>query len=134
MQKQDNFEAALANLRDDLQKPLDFESAREVAGRVALFAICLEQAWKTMKQVLEYQGFEESQTGSPRIIMRLAYSAHLIDDQEGWFQMWDDRNHASHIYNAERAQAIIDRIGSRHIGLLVALEQKLQTPEWRIGE
>ncbi len=43
-----------------------------LTGLVALYEICFEQAWKAMKEELEDNGFDESKTGSPRQILKLA--------------------------------------------------------------
>lgn len=81
MRKYDNFLKALSNLKDiyDYSEPY---SNVEISGMVALYSICFEQSWKAMKEILEINGYAESSTGSPRSILKLAYSAGIISDLE----------------------------------------------------
>lgn len=52
-------------------------------GLVHLFSICFEQAWKAMKEILEEHGYADVRTGSPRMIIKLAYQAGMVTDEEG---------------------------------------------------
>jgi hypothetical protein len=74
MKKFDNFCKALSNLQvlRDTEEPYDILT---MTGGVALFEICFEQAWKTMKDILADQGYSAAQTGSPKQILKLAYSS-----------------------------------------------------------
>ena len=65
MRKYDNFCKALKNLKE-CQKYQEPYSTVTETGLVALFEICFEQAWKTMKACLQEHGYEEGRTGSPK--------------------------------------------------------------------
>ncbi len=78
-----------------------------VTGLVGLFEICFEQAWKMMKEVLTEHGYDESVTGSPRMILKTAYAAGMIKDEELWLKALQDRNNAAHAYNEIIALDII---------------------------
>ena len=47
------------------------------------------------------------QTGSPKQILKLAYSAGMIQDEEKWLAMLVSRNDVTHSYNEEVALALI---------------------------
>ena len=76
MKKFDNFCLALENLNDVYNYDEPYENV-VLTGLVALYEICFEQSWKAMKEILEYSGFEESATGSPRQVLKTAYKAGL---------------------------------------------------------
>ena len=109
MKKFDNFSKALDNLRlvRVLNEPYDVLT---LTGSAALFEICFEQAWKAMKEILQEHGYSEGQTGSPKQILKLAYSAGMIQDEGKWLTMFVSRNDVTHSYNEEIAIALVKRV------------------------
>ncbi len=86
MKKFENFKAALVNLNDIFSYKEPYGNV-EIAGMVGLYEICFEQSWKAMKELLENFGYAEGATGSPRTILKTAYKAGMISDEEmHWFR------------------------------------------------
>ena len=85
MKKYENFCAALANMKEIYNYEEPFDNVI-LTGLVGLYEICFEQAWKMMKEILEMHGFEEGATGSPKIILKTAYKAGMIKDEELWLR------------------------------------------------
>lgn len=108
MKKVDNFCAALANLKDIYEYEAPYSHV-VLTGLVALYEICFEQSWKAMKEILEYNGFAEGQTGSPRQILKTAFHAGLIKDEELWLKALVARNNVAHAYNRAVALDIVDQ-------------------------
>ena len=81
MKKYENFKAALKNLKDiyDYEEPYNNVV---LTGLAALYEICFEQSWKAMKELLVNEGVSEAATGSPKSILKAAYKAGLIDDEQ----------------------------------------------------
>ncbi len=125
MKKYENFCKAFENLKvvATVSAPYNILT---ITGCVGLFKICFEQAWKVMKQTLELHGYDESQTGSPRMILKLAFRAQLINDEQNWLDMLDSRNSVPHSYNEEIASRIIDRTQQCYIGLFENLKKTLE--------
>lgn len=125
MKKFENFCKALDNLRlvRDLNEPYDVLT---LTGSAALFEICFEQAWKVMKEILQGHGYGEGQTGSPKQILKLAYSAGMIQDEEKWLAMLVSRNDVTHSYNEEIALALVKRVKEEYIDLLDVLRVELE--------
>ena len=117
----ENFCKALDNLRlvRDLNGPYD---ALLLTGNAAPF----EQARKAMKEILQEHGYNEGQTGSPKQILKLAYSAGMIQDEEKWLAMLVSRNDVTHSYNEEVALALVKRVKEEYIDLLDALKAELE--------
>lgn len=107
MKKFDNFCNALKNLNDiyDYNEPY---GNVEMTGLVGLFEVCFEQSWKAMKEFLERDGFAAGQTGSPRQILKTAYQAGMISDEDLWLSALTARNNVSHAYNKAVALDIIN--------------------------
>ena len=124
MKKFENFSNALENLRlvKDIKEPYDVLT---LTGSVALFQICFEQSWKAMKEILLRHGYAESQTGSPKQIVKLAYSAGMVQDQDGWLNMLDSRNNVVHSYNEVIAKEIIESVKKSYIDLFDKLKTEL---------
>ena len=124
MKKFENFCKALDNLRlvQDTTEPYDVMT---LTGSIALFEICFEQAWKAMKEILTDHGYSEGQTGSPKQIVKLAYSAGMVQDEKGWLAMLVSRNDAAHSYNEEVALGLIQLIKENYISLFEVLKTEL---------
>lgn len=123
--KYENFCKSLSNLHlvQTVEEPYDVMT---LTGSAALFGICFEQAWKAMKEILLSHGFAESQTGSPKQILKLAYSAGMLHDETQWLAMLASRNDVSHSYNEETAKALIQRVKADYIDLLDTLQQEME--------
>lgn len=106
MRKYENFCSAYKNFSDSiiLEPPYDTVT---LTGLVGLFGIVFEQAWKMMKEVLEYHGYAQSSTGSPRTIIKTAFQTGMIDDEEAWLKALVARNNVAHSYNEEIALSIV---------------------------
>lgn len=69
---------------------------------VQAFEFTYELAWKTMKDYLENEGYDEVNNSKQTI--RTAFQAGLISNPEEWMAAVEKRNLASHTYN----QVILD--------------------------
>ena len=125
MKKFDNFSRALANLESSNVYEPPFEPTIQ-AGIVSLFQICFEQAWKTLKEMLEYHGLNTEQVSSPRKIIKLAYQNRMIADQENWLGLLDTRNELAHTYSEEDSLDAIQRIRDIYVGLFKDLHKELE--------
>ena len=128
MKKFENFQRALRNL-EEIRKCKEPYEIFVLTGQVALFKMCFEQSWKAMKEILEYNGYDESRTGSPRSILKLAYQAGMIDNEELWVEALAARNNVSHAYNEGIATKIVSETKAKYIDMFEALEEKVQS-DW----
>lgn len=126
MKKYENFCNALHNLKDiyDYNEPY---TNVEMSGLVALYEICFEQAWKAMKEILEQQGFAEERTGSPKIVLKTAFAAGMIGDEELWMTALNARNNVTHSYNKEIALDIINQTKDKFYQMFEALKIEIDT-------
>lgn len=124
MKKYENFCNAFQNLKDiyDYNEPY---TNVEMSGLVALYEICFEQSWKAMKEILEQQGFAEERTGSPKIVLKTAFAAGMIGDEELWMQALVARNNVAHSYNKEIALDIINQTKNRFYKMFETLKQEI---------
>lgn len=117
-EKYNYFTAAVARLREALndyqQNPLD--SVRD--GTIQRFEFCTELAWKTMREYLLDQGYTE--INSPKAVIKQAFAFGMIQDQQAWIDLLNDRNLTSHVYDEATAKAIFERIAEKHLALFDA--------------
>jgi len=125
MKKFDNFCKALDNLKTARNYEEPYDTVTQT-GIIALFEICFEQSWKVMKAVLEEHGRSPQKTGSPRMIIKLAFSAGMIDDEETWLELLKTRNTLTHTYDEEMATESIKVIKSSYIGLFERLRDEIE--------
>ncbi|HJA67229.1 nucleotidyltransferase [Lachnoclostridium sp. An169] len=128
MKKYENFSRALDNLQDIYRYQEPYDNV-VLTGLVALYEICFEQAWKAMKEILEYSGYKESATGAPRQILKTAYQAGMIGDQQLWLDALASRNNVAHACNKDVALDIIRAVKSRYYEMFVSLKNEIET-EW----
>ena len=125
MKKYENFVSAFDNLKDiyDYNEPYGNVL---LTGLVGLFEVCFEQSWKAMKEILEANGFSEGKTGSPKQILKTAYSAGMIEDEEMWLDALVSRNNVAHAYNKEIALEIVRNTKETYFKLFETLVVKLK--------
>ena len=93
---------------------------------VALYEICFEQAWKAMKDRLEFSGYAEQKLGSPRAVIKMAYQANLLADEQLWLDALQARNNVAHSYNEQIALGIIADSKSKFIAMFEALKREIE--------
>ena len=86
-----------------------------------------------MKEQLEISGYSEHKIGSPRVVIKLAYQAEMIQDEALWLKALLARNNVAHSYNEAIALDIIRDSKLSFIAMFEALEAELLT-RWVIVE
>lgn len=95
-------------------------------GLVGLFKLAFEQSWKMIKEILEYHGYEQSSTSSPRIVIKTAYQAGMITEEEKWLMALAARNNVAHSYNEEIALEIIKETKEIYTGMFLKLKETVE--------
>ena len=128
MKKYENFCAALNNLAvvPRYHEPYDTVT---MTGLVGLFEICFEQAWKMIKEILEQHGYEGAATGSPKLIIKTAYQASMIQDENKWLSALHARINVAHSYNQAVALAIINQTREQFLSMFFELKETVDK-EW----
>ena len=125
MKKFENFQAALKNLKDIYSYQEPYGNV-VITGIVGLYEICFEQSLKAMKEILETHGYAEGATGSPRMILKTAYKAGMITDEELWISALVSRNNVAHAYNERIAMDIINQTKEKYYDMFVQLSQTIE--------
>ncbi len=101
-------------------KRLD-EAVREASdeldrdGVIQRFEFTFEVFWKTIKILLEYEGYR---CAGPRSCLKEAARRGFLQDAEVTLDMLEDRNRSSHIYDEAMAEEIFNRIKENHVELI----------------
>ncbi len=124
MKKWDNFQASLKNLSAiyDEEPPYDVVT---LTGMVALFQICFEQSWKAMKEILEEQGYTEFALGSPKRVIKTAFEARMITEEDVWLEALQARNNVVHSYNERIALSIVEQTKESFYPMFCALRDEM---------
>ena len=78
-----------------------------------------------MKEILEIHGYEEGATGSPKIILRTAYRAGMIKNEDAWLRALQERNNVTHSYNEKIALEIVRQAKDIFYDLFVQLKDEI---------
>lgn len=106
VQRLQNWNRALAQLTKFMQR--DALNELEEQGLIQSFEYNHELAWKTQKDYLEDQGYEDL-IGS-KDVARKAFEVGLVKDGSVWLEMIKSRNLSSHTYNEEVTKKIVTAI------------------------
>ena len=125
MKKYENFCSSLGNMKDiyNYEEPYDNVV---LTGLVGLYEITFEQSWKMMKEILQNHGYEEGSTGSPKIILKTAYKAGMIKDEELWLRALQARNNVTHSYNQKIALGIVSEAKNEFYKMFVELKEEVE--------
>ena len=125
MKKYENFCASLRNMKEIYNYMEPYDNV-VLTGLVGLYEICFEQSWKMMKEILELHGYEEGATGSPKIILKTAYKAGMIKDEELWLQGLQARKNVTHSYNQNIALGIVKGAKEKFYHMFVELKTEVE--------
>lgn len=121
-QRYETFGQALAQLSQACAK--DELNDLERTGLIKTFEICFELAWKVLKDLLFFEGFDDS---TPRAILRKSFIVQYIDesDCEVLLDALDKRNLLSHTYTGDLAAEFETLIRDVYHPVLENIHQKL---------
>lgn len=88
-------------------------------GLIQRFEFTTELAWKSLKEYLEDQGAAPRAT--PKAVLKEAFAAGLIREEQSWIDILDARNLTSHIYKEETAKEVAQRICESFLPVFQAL-------------
>lgn len=94
-----DYQTAVTQLENALKEKTDDELKQ--AGCIHYFEFCFELAWKTVKAFFEYKGMIDC--NSPRDCMKMAFKANIINDENIWIGMLENRNLTTHTYSIDTA-------------------------------
>ena len=101
-----DLERALERFKQATQVSLE-ENEFAVEATIQCFEFSFELYWKTLRVLLLDQGVD---AGSPKQVLKEAYTLGWINNEQTWIDLLDARNITSHVYNEQRAQAIYELI------------------------
>jgi nucleotidyltransferase substrate binding protein (TIGR01987 family) len=124
----EDYKKSLASLSEARLR--DLSDSFILSGTGAKFSITFDLAWKVMKDVLiQRYDINNFIAGSPREVIRTAFSANLIDDDE-WLEMLKVRNELAHDYDGSiilfNCQNIITRYIDRMMDFQLRVEQVIR--------
>ena len=126
MKKYENFCNSLSNMKDIYNYKEPYDNV-VLTGLVGLYEITFEQSWKMMKEILQNHGYEEGATGSPKIILKTAYKAGMIKDEELWLRALQARNNVTHSYNQKIALSIVSEAKTEFYKMFVDLKEEVES-------
>ena len=120
-QRLEHFERAYAQL--DRACAQSSYSELELAGLVKMFEFTFELAWKTLKDLLFYEGYE---VNSPREILRQAFEIGMVQEIDLWLETLGSRNRLTHTYDEQAAKAAASLIKSTYLPMIRHLLETLR--------
>ena len=104
--KLEKFKKALIALEDIYLKPVQ-EDRANIDATIQRFEFTFELSWKFLKDYFFEQGLE---LYYPKEVIKEAFLAKLINNEEIWIKMLQDRNLTSHTYDEELADKIYHNV------------------------
>lgn len=120
-QRFSNFKKATIQLTEFIDKG-DLNKF-EVQGLIQCFEYTFELAWKTMKDYLEFEGYEVK---SPRSTIQTAFQTQLITDGHVWIDALEKRNLMAHTYDEAVAKQAEELIKTHYYPIIKELLKRLE--------
>lgn len=124
-QRFENYERALALLREPFAGDVTRLTALERGGVIQRFEVALELAWKTLKDLLEHEGRTLS-PATPRSVFKEAAAAGLVSDGDVWLEMIEARNRLSHTYDGSTFEVAVLSLRDRWLAAFDELSGMLR--------
>ena len=125
MKKFDNYRSNLTVLsKADME---DLGNEFIVSGIIDKFYIQFELAWKVLKELLRYEGNSIANTGSPREIIKAAYSVYEFIDETIWLSMLKERNNMTHVYDGNEAKELVNKIIVQYIPMFILMKEEIES-------
>ena len=124
-QRAQNFDKAVALLRDALKNGPEALNDLEKEGAVQRFEYTVELAWKTLKDFLEYNGVQLTSV-TPKSVIKAAFAARLIPDGQLWIDVLEKRNLLSHTYDHSLLGEGLREIHERYLPAIEQLQAYLE--------
>lgn len=97
-----------------------------ISGIIQKFRIQFDFSCGMIRELLKYEGRQEGNTGSPREILKAAYSIYGFLDEDIWLSMLKNRNSMTHIYDGAEAQKLVHVILDSYIPEFISLRDHIQ--------
>ena len=127
LDKLDKYKKAVNSLTEMLKFESSFDTPLEKLNEalrdsiIYKFEFTFELAWKTIKEYLKKEGYEE--INSPRKVLKQAFE---IKDEVIWSNMLEARNSTAHKYDEEQAIFYEDVIKKKYFNELKNLLEVLK--------
>ena len=96
----------------------------EKQGLIKAFEYTYELGWKTLQDLLKEKGYNN--VAGPKPVIEQSFRDGYISDGKGWMRMHKSRNLASHTYDEQTAEDIIEGIRIEYFSLLKKLRIRLE--------
>jgi len=100
----EDFKKSINRLKEVLELE---KTAINRDSAIKRFELCFDLAWKSIKLYAKKEGIE---CNSPRACFKTAFQLNLINYEEKWLKMIDDRNLTTHLYKEEYADQVYERL------------------------
>lgn len=121
-QRLNNYVKTLSLLERIIANAQENWTETDVLASIQAFEMTSELSWNLLKDYMEAQGLNFQPT--PKEIYRQAFKHQIVDDGQVWLDVLKARNLASHTYNEETANELVDKIQHKFLPVLIQLRQK----------
>lgn len=104
-----NYQKTFNNLQQAIEQSDDDLT---IDGTIKRFELLYELSWKLMRSYLADLGII---VNNPRDTFKNAFQNELINNQEIWLEMIEDRNRLVHTYTFEESREIFMKIKTKYI-------------------
>ncbi|MFA7577810.1 MAG: HI0074 family nucleotidyltransferase substrate-binding subunit [Candidatus Muiribacteriota bacterium] len=118
-QRYDNFNKSFLLLKQSLD--ISNPDITQRAGIIQFFEVTFELGWKTLKDFLLENGFNN--INSPRDTIKTAFNAEYIKEGHIWLEALKDRNLSTHTYEEEFASQIEKNIRENYFNIIKDLKE-----------
>ena len=84
----------------------------EIAGLIQGFEFTFEATWKVLNVAAQLKGVDSA---GPRDSLKAAHALRILEEQQLWLEMLEDRNQTTHRYDAEFVNSLAATIQQSYL-------------------
>lgn len=97
---------ALERFKEMVDEP-EGKNTYMIDATIQRFEFCFELFWKCLKKICESEGIFPN---SPKQTLQESFAMKLIDEEQTWLRMMEDRNRTSHTYHQALAHTVYTNV------------------------
>ena len=121
-QRFENLGKSYSSLKEIIDQK-DIDEDIKIDTTIKRFELTYELAWKTLQDYLRAQGYIEYK--GPAKVLAKSLQDGIIEGNELWSSMHEDRNLLTHVYDYDKSRMIYEHIVGRYFDALTELCNKL---------
>ena len=124
----ESLKKAIDRLQEAINMDVNVEDVK-IDAVIQRFEFTFELLWKTLKDYIEYVGIYSFEN-SPKTVLKTAFKAGILSNEESYIDMLKARNSTTHLYDENIAKTIYFDIVNKYVKAIKDVIEYLENHEY----